>query len=234
MSTATTLQPLTDVIDPQDPITLLGPKSGLAGDGPAGLMTLLSKTVKRLASAEQRIAEQQRRIRELEALAITDELTGLNNRRGFIRLFEREAARLSRNPRSRGGALALCDLDGFKPINDRHGHAAGDACLKAVGKALEGCVRGADIVGRIGGDEFAILLNDISPADARRRLNLIWERLNGLIVPWEGQQIFVRASLGATFFGPADLDLGLLMSAADAELYRAKGLRLQMRETAAA
>ena len=103
---------------------------------------------------------------ELELLATTDDLTGLANRRRFHQELERQqaAARRYRSPLS----LLLLDLDNFKQINDTYGHHAGDQALRAIAHALQAVVRAPDLAGRIGGDEFAVLLpqTDRAAADA--------------------------------------------------------------------
>ena len=107
------------------------------------------------------------RITELEARIDIDPLTDILNRRGFERELKRSLAYVKRYGTS--AALIYLDLDGFKPVNDRHGHAAGDAVLKAVAAALVRSVRASDVVARIGGDEFAVLLwNVTGPAAAAK------------------------------------------------------------------
>jgi diguanylate cyclase (GGDEF)-like protein/PAS domain S-box-containing protein len=92
----------------------------------------------------------------LRALAMLDELTGVHNRRGFMALAEREWQRATRE--ARGAVLAYIDLNGFKGINDVHGHGEGDRALQATAEVLRSAFRGADVIGRLGGDEFAILV----------------------------------------------------------------------------
>jgi hypothetical protein len=94
-----------------------------------------------------------------------DELTGLANRLALTRHLD---TLLAHRQTSTPAALLMLDLDRFKPINDQHGHAAGDAMLRAVAQALTGCVRGGDLAVRLGGDEFAVLL-PLCAADAARR-----------------------------------------------------------------
>lgn len=103
-------------------------------------------------------------IAELEARADVDPLTDILNRRGF----DRELARSLSYVKRYGGraALVLIDLDGFKAVNDSHGHAAGDALLKAVAARLAVSVRSSDILARLGGDEFAVLLWNLDEAQA--------------------------------------------------------------------
>ncbi len=109
-----------------------------------------------LSEADRVIREQEEHIRRLEGMALTDELTGLFNRRGFMIALNRELA-LSRRDMGSSGILIMADLDDFKAINDQWGHATGDEYLRAAGQALLNSVRSSDVVARLGGDEFALL-----------------------------------------------------------------------------
>ena len=146
------------------------------------------------AAAEQTIAEQQARIRHLENLSFTDELTGLLNRRGFNLELERALARAKR--RNETGLLVLSDLDHFKAINDSYGHPAGDAVLIAVSHMLRAGTRRSDYVSRIGGDEFAILMTDTCRAKGETLAAKLAQLINGLALPWHGGTIPVSASFG--------------------------------------
>jgi diguanylate cyclase (GGDEF)-like protein len=120
-----------------------------------------------VARLEAELAAMRARVSELETHAESDALTGVMNRRGFERELKRAASYVQRY----GGnaALVYLDLDGFKRVNDRFGHAAGDAVLVAVAATLVAAVRASDIVARIGGDEFAVLLWNLSAQDARNK-----------------------------------------------------------------
>jgi len=124
---------------------------------------LLNELTDQLAVAVAQAAEQD----ALARLSETDALTGLLNRRGFDAHLARSmaAARIAR----RGGALLYVDLDNFKQVNDRHGHAQGDAALRAAAELLRRSVRAGDLVGRLGGDEFAIWLAEVDAQEARQR-----------------------------------------------------------------
>ena len=125
-------------------------------------------------AAQGRLDEAQRTIAELEARADVDPLLDILNRRGFERELKRSLAYVQRY----GGeaALLFVDLDGFKAINDRHGHAAGDALLKAVARELTGHVRASDTVARLGGDEFGVLLWNLGRSRRRRPRRANWKR----------------------------------------------------------
>ena len=148
-----------------------------------------------------------------------DHLTGLANRAGF-------AERLSAAGGAAGPlALFYIDLDGFKPVNDTFGHAAGDELLSAVGARLLECVRGGDTVARLGGDEFAVLVEDVGGEDDIAR---IAERLQGAFAaPFcvRGRSLAVGASIGRAVW-PADVgEVDALLRHADAAMYEAKRAR---------
>ncbi len=155
---------------------------------------------------------------ELESLARTDPLTGLLNRRALSqRLAERFA-----HPGTVPFVVAMLDLDRFKPVNDDHGHAVGDALLCALSARLTSCLREGDLVARLGGDEFALIF------DAPREIDAVANRIVALSAvlsrPYRlaGHDIRVSASIGAAVF-PYDGDtMDALFEAADAALYRAK------------
>ena len=159
------------------------------------------------------------RIAELETHAESDPLTAIMNRRGF----ERELRRAAAHVRRYGGnaALVYLDLDGFKPVNDRHGHAAGDAVLKAVAAVLLGSVRASDMAARIGGDEFAVLLWNLTDEAARNKADAIELTIAAMAVPWGGETLAVGARAGIAVLA-ADTDLVDLVARADAAMYARK------------
>jgi len=114
---------------------------------------VLQAEVERLKA---KLIEAEWKIAELEARADVDPLLDILNRRGFERELARSIAYVKRH--GTAAAMVYIDLDGFKAINDRHGHAAGDALLKAVARDLTGHVRASDVAARLGGDEFAVLM----------------------------------------------------------------------------
>jgi diguanylate cyclase (GGDEF)-like protein len=174
--------------------------------------------------AQHRIVELRERIAQLEKLAMTDELTGLLNRRGFERELQRTLALASRYEEP--GLLVYVDLDGFKLVNDTYGHAAGDAVLKRVSRLLTDNLRCTDFVGRLGGDEFAVLLPRTSRKRGADRIQSLRRMLNPVVVLWKGATIAVHASLGVqTYGGNNDADGAQLLSRADASMYQTKYVR---------
>jgi diguanylate cyclase (GGDEF)-like protein/PAS domain S-box-containing protein len=139
------------------------------------------------------ISDEKREREALEWKANHDALTGLANRAALIRQLERH---IEVRGMSQPSALLLMDLDRFKPVNDEHGHAAGDAVLKAVALTLVSCVRSGDLVARLGGDEFAILLRDCTTAVALRVATSICESVKIQKVPWNGLNLEVGISVG--------------------------------------
>lgn len=172
-----------------------------------------------VARLEAELAVMRARVAELESRAERDALTGLLNRRGF----ERELARVGSYVRRYGGGAALIylDLDGFKPVNDRYGHAAGDAVLVAVAAALVTAVRASDAVARIGGDEFAVLLWNVSASDAQKKALALEVAVAETRTEWEGSTLSVGASVGLADIAQ-DHDAGALVARADAAMYARK------------
>jgi diguanylate cyclase (GGDEF)-like protein len=171
---------------------------------------------------EAELAAMRARFAELEAHAESDALTGVMNRRGFERELKRAAAYVQRY----GGnaALVYLDLDGFKPVNDRYGHAAGDAVLTAVAATLAASVRASDLVARIGGDEFAVLLWNLSPQDARNKSQALEQAVANTTVRWGARRIAVGATAGVAEF-LQDRDAAGLLARADAAMYARKRRR---------
>jgi diguanylate cyclase (GGDEF)-like protein len=149
------------------------------------------------------------RLHELRFLADHDPLTRLLNRRAFVERLDGEVARAARYGHSFG--LVLCDLDDFKELNDRFGHAAGDEALQRFGRTLQSALRKGDEAFRIGGDEFALLLAEASDADAREVVRRVSAPLKDL-----------RASFGVASCPEDARDPQTLFRLADAALYEAK------------
>lgn len=167
------------------------------------------------------VTQQRARQREARHLAEVDPLTELSNRRGFEAHLQQAITRVARTGQS--ASLMFIDLDNFKPINDSHGHLAGDAMLWAVANVLRHGVRDSDIVARLGGDEFAVILAGCSLKRARRIASDLLESVRSLTIPWDLQRLSVGASIGiAAICGNMSVDSAV--AAADAQCYRAKAL----------
>lgn len=190
-----------------------------AQDSAEAQQMLLRTALIAVRAAEREIARQKNRITKLESLSITDETSGLLNRRGF----QREVARALSNARRKNkkGVLVICDLDGFKAINDTFGHAAGDEVLIQIAELLNENVRKTDSVARLGGDEFAILMMDTTEEKAAERAAQLNHLINSYSVRWQGNTIPVRASFGVTTIDPAASATDLY-KAADLAMYAHK------------
>jgi diguanylate cyclase (GGDEF)-like protein len=167
----------------------------------------------------QALVRARRDAARIEQLAHFDSLTGLANRSLLDDRLSRAIAMARRNASAL--AVLLFDLDGFKGVNDSLGHAAGDALLAAVARRARDCVRVSDTVGRLGGDEFLLILPDTDPEGARQVAGKI---LHAMAEPFElgAGQVRISASIGGSFLpGPAS-DQESLVHAADVALYRAK------------
>ena len=164
------------------------------------------------------ITQRKRNEHKMMADALRDPLTGVLNRRGF----EKEGNKSIRN--NDMGAVLYLDLNQFKQINDRFGHQAGDALLKAFGHRLEFCLRPEDILGRLGGDEFAIVLPGVTLEDAKHVAErLVATASEAYII--QGQEISCSASVGVALMPKHGEELWHLISVADQAMYNAKAMR---------
>jgi diguanylate cyclase (GGDEF)-like protein len=159
------------------------------------------------------------RIVDLEAKVDIDPLTEPLHRRSFERELKRSVAYVKRYGAS--AALVYLDLNGFKPVNDRHGHAAGDAVLKAVAAALVRQVRASDLVARIGGDEFVVLLWNVSGPAAAAKAAALERAIYSTPVRWGSSTLVVGACAGVALIGALDAPADLL-ARADAAMYARK------------
>jgi len=194
-------------------LVLYPPPEGFADD---------TKQLAEWLAAQAGIALENARLHDLvQRQANTDDLTGLVNRRRFLEALEREVEQAARL----GGDLAivLLDLDDFKGINDRFGHHSGDRVLEALGVALRNHIRNIDLAARLGGEEFALLLPEVSSSDAVLVAERVCRSLSERPIVWvEGNALSSTASVGVANYLPGDSGEDLLRLA-DAALYRAKG-----------
>ncbi len=179
----------------------------------------------RLIGFSTDITELQRLRKELEHQAFTDSLTGVSARGHFMTQAERQIVQARRY--NRPLSFALLDLDHFKTVNDTHGHAAGDAVLAAVAQACEGAIRHADLIGRVGGEEFALVLTETDLRSAIVLGERLCQLVRSLCVPVldATQGVEPTISVGVTQLRDehtGDEILERLMAEADAALYAAK------------
>lgn len=164
------------------------------------------------------ISRHKARQHALQQVAARDSLTGADSRRAFLEKLDQEIDRMSGGARS---SLLLIDIDHFKTVNDRHGHGAGDQVLSVFVERLRSGLRGGDSVGRLGGEEFAVLLTD-SDLDRAARL---CERLRAIVAEptpvGENESIRITFSAGLVALAPG-ADRSAMLEAADKALYRAK------------
>jgi diguanylate cyclase (GGDEF)-like protein len=165
---------------------------------------------------------------ELFHQATTDSLTGLANRALFFDRLRYSIAKARRE--SRLLAALMVDMDGLKPINDRHGHRAGDAAIKEIASRLSADIRDSDTVARVGGDEFAMVLSDV---DSRSSASMIGKRISKRCAgpfQFEGRSLAIGASVGVAIF-PDDGDQPeVLLERADQSMYVAKQAKKRSRD----
>jgi len=158
--------------------------------------------------------------RRLLEVVNVDELTQLFNRRGF---FELGSELLAKNhAQARSSCVLMLDLDRFKSINDRYGHAAGDACLRDVAGIIKRHMREHDIAARIGGEEFAIALANVDRAQAEQVSRRLVERVAQHKFEFQGETIDLTVSVGGIITAENEPDLNALLKDADTALYEAK------------
>ena len=179
------------------------------------LLAEIERLKRDLAGAERRIAE-------LEARADVDPLLDILNRRGFERELARSLAYVRRYDTP--AALMFVDLDGFKAVNDRHGHAAGDALLRAVATTLSRSVRASDVVARLGGDEFGVLMWNLDAIRANAKVDELEAMIAGVRVDHDTGILSVGASAGAVALDP-DASAAAIIDAADQAMYARKKSR---------
>ncbi len=153
-------------------------------------------------------------------MAFTDPLTGLPNRRAIVARFEEEAARWSRT--GMGFALAVFDVDRFKRVNDAHGHLAGDALLRHVARVLGGAKRTEDVLGRLGGEEFVVMMCGHQSGGESTAADRLREVVGATPLVRDGAALAVTLSGGLARFPEDGTDWDRVFAAADARLYEAK------------
>ena len=163
---------------------------------------------------QQSLSESQHE--HLRYLATHDELTGLLNRSAFLQCMEDSLNKS--NQAELSFALMFLDLDRFKAINDHYGHGVGDQVLRMVGHRLQHCIRGSDLVCRYGGDEFLLLLKNISATQSK---SVIHKLKKQFLMPFavDGENIHLNASIGVSFCPHDHQSISELIDQADKEMY---------------
>lgn len=179
-------------------------------------MALILDRLKKF-DAEMRAARE--RISHLEEQIETDPLLNILNRRGFERELNRTLAHVKRYRTTAG--LVFIDLNNFKATNDRYGHLAGDAILKAVATVLNSRTRASDVVGRFGGDEFVLLLWNATEQHVRGKAREHEATIASLQVPFADKTLLVQATAGVAMLGADDSPTKVL-ERADADMYSGK------------
>lgn len=176
------------------------------------LITLLSE----IDDLRGEVSRLKQKLQEVEGLADRDPLTPLLNRRAFVR----ELGRIRTFAQRYGSPASLVyfDLDGFKAVNDRYGHAAGDACLCAVAERLAANVRDSDVVGRMGGDEFAVILVQADRQTAEAKAQSLAEAIEATPIRFGEWTAPLHISFGVREISP-ELDAEALVAEADAAMF---------------
>jgi two-component system cell cycle response regulator len=180
----------------------------------------LDEVLGELSFLRQRIALLEQALEDARQLALHDDVTGIPNRRLLEDRFERAKARSDRQRKSL--AVLFLDIDGFKQINDAHGHGVGDDLLRRIAARLIGCIRSSDTVCRYGGDEFVILLPE---SNGRRGAITATRKIREqLIAPYFTGTAFIAlpASIGMALYPADGMELGGLIADADSAMYREK------------
>jgi diguanylate cyclase (GGDEF)-like protein len=181
--------------------------------------SLASKLAAEMDALREQLANERARVAELETRVDEDPLTGLLNRRGLMKELYRKLAYARRYKAT--GALLFLDLDGFKAVNDKHGHAAGDWVLGRVGRLIAGAVRASDVVARVGGDEFVVLLWNLNEAQAVAKARALETLISESPFEQKGKRYALGLSAGFTMLIDGDTSEAVL-ARADEAMYARK------------
>jgi diguanylate cyclase (GGDEF)-like protein len=216
---APSIEPLAAPVDidlPHASLSALGLKPEELTSNVRTALARLTDQIKALQADRVRLNQ---KLRDAEDLADADTLVPVFNRRAFMRELTRVISFASRYGVQ--ASVVYFDLDGFKQINDRFGHAAGDLILKAIGQTLLGNIRESDLAGRVGGDEFAVILAKAGPDDARTKGAQLAAAISQTRVNYLGQTLSVGAAFGAYCFEDGD-SAERALSRADEAMYAQK------------
>jgi len=201
---------------PSDAISIMGiPEAELTPKVRSAIMTLLQE-VDRL---RQDVEDGKKRVAFLEKLADQDTLVPIANRRAFVRELSRMIAFAERY--GTPSSVLYFDINGLKVINDNLGHAAGDAAIRHVAAVLTGNVRESDTVGRLGGDEFGVLLANAPQPVALEKAGILAGKIEAVPFEWEGRHVPLRVAHGAYSFTGGE-DAAKALAEADKAMYERK------------
>ena len=178
-----------------------------------------SELIAEISRLRAQVARLQDRVEELDGLAHHDALIGLPNRRGFERELERLIARVARY--GNDAAMLYVDVDGLKMINDSFGHRAGDEALIQIATLLTGGLRRSDVVARIGGDDFGILLENVDSKRAQETATRLCDAICDCEFLHDGDALPLSVAIGTATIDGHDR-VADVMARADAEMYRRK------------
>jgi len=184
-----------------------------------GVAPDVEQLVEEIGRLRGQVSQLQARVEQLDELAHRDTLINLPNRRGFMRELERLIDRARRYDHM--AAMLFVDLDGLKIINDTFGHRAGDGALIQVAELLSKGVRHSDVVARIGGDEFAVLLENATEESAHETAARLEDMICGCEFTHDGDTLPLSVAIGVGMIDGAD-ELDAVMARADEEMYRRK------------
>lgn len=200
----------------EDTTTVLGiPESAFTPEVRDAVFSLLEE----VATLRQELEQGKQRISQLEKLADQDSLVPIANRRSFVR----ELSRILSFTQRYGGAISVLyfDINDMKSINDTHGHAAGDVAIVHVANLLASSIRESDIVGRLGGDEFGIIMANAPESEAIQKSEQLGRTISATPFDWKGQKITVAISSGAYALQGGE-DASAMLDNADQAMYAQK------------
>ncbi len=220
---------------PAQPATPAGPVPAPGGVAPAAdvasvagipaaeltpkVKAALDQLMAEVSHLREELARTQKRIGYLEELADQDTLTPVLNRRAFVRELTRMISFAERY--GMAGSVAYFDVNGMKAINDGYGHGAGDAALAHVARTMLAQLRESDVVGRLGGDEFGVILPQADPAAANAKGRALAEAIAAQAFEFEGQWLRVGVAYGVNGFAAGD-EAQAALDAADRAMYAQK------------
>lgn len=202
---------------PTDEVSIMGIPEAEFTPKVREAVTSLLEEVDRLT---RDLGELRQKVTDLETFADQDELLPVLNRRAFVRELSRLQSFGERYDLK--ASLLYLDLNNFKAINDSHGHAAGDKVLNAFVVALGKSLRDSDLIGRIGGDEFGIVLPNADLETARQKATALAQTIKQMKVPFEGKNLQVTVAVGACVL-TGDVAIEDALASADRDMFAAKG-----------